>query len=186
MSGRWATYGRPTQRFLPAAAPPYRRQKPRVISDNERRGVMTGWDRIVEDKIQRAIEEGVFDDLPGKGRPLNLDEAPFEDSDMRLAHHLLRSSGYTLPWIAERQEIENDIRGARSGLLRSWQRYGTAVSSAWAQGEWQRALDAFRRQVEAINARIRDYNLVVPVSAAQRQLLDPEREVGTITAETGI
>jgi DnaJ family protein C protein 28 len=147
---------------------------------------MTGWDRLVEEKIQKAIEEGVFDDLPGKGRPLNLDEAPFEEPDMRLAHHLLRSSGYTLPWIAERKEIENDIRGARSGLLRSWRRHGAAVPNEWTQGEWQRAVNAFRRQVEAINARIRDYNLVVPVSAAQRQLLDPEREVGTITTGTDI
>jgi DnaJ family protein C protein 28 len=147
---------------------------------------MTGWDRIVEEKIQRAIEEGAFDDLPGKGRPLNLDEAPFEDPDMRLAHHLLRSSGYTLPWIAERKEIENDIQGARSHLARSWQWYRAAGASDWAQGEWQRALDAFRRQVEVINVRIRNYNLVVPVSAAQRQLLDVEREVGTITAESGV
>ncbi len=145
---------------------------------------MTGWDRIVEEKIQKAIEEGAFDDLPGKGRPLNLDEAPFEDPDMRLAHHLLRSSGYTLPWIAERREIENDIRGARSCLARSWRWYRAAGRGDWAHGEWQRALDAFRRQVEGINVRIRNYNLVVPVSAAQRQLLDSEREVGAITAES--
>jgi DnaJ family protein C protein 28 len=147
---------------------------------------MTGWDRIVEEKIQRAIEEGVFDELPGKGRPLKLDEAAFEDPDMRLAHHLLRSSGYTLPWIAGRREIENDIRGARSGLLRSWRRYGAAHAGDLAHGEWRRALDAFLRQVEVINARIRDYNLAVPVSAVQRQPLDPEREVGEITAEAGI
>ena len=147
---------------------------------------MTGWDRIVEERIQRAIEEGVFDELPGVGQPLKWDDAPFEDPDMRLAHHLLRSSGYTLPWIAERREIENDLRGARSGLLRSWERYGAAVSSEWAQREWGRAVDAFRRQVEVINDRIRNYNLVVPVSAVQRQLVDPEREVGEITIRSGV
>lgn len=147
---------------------------------------MTPWDRIAEEKILRAIEEGVFDELPGRGRPLKLDEAPFENPDMRLAHHLLRSSGYTLPWIAERREIENDIRGARCNLIRCWQRYGAARAGDLAQGEWRRGLDAFRRQVEVINARIRDYNLAVPVSAAQRGLVDPEREVGEVTAEAAI
>lgn len=30
--------------------------------------------RIVEDKIKEAIKNGEFDNLPGKGKPLNLKE----------------------------------------------------------------------------------------------------------------
>ncbi len=58
----------------------------------------------IEDHIRRAIEEGKFDDLPGKGKPLKLEDDPFVDPEWRLAHHMLRCSGFSLPWIERRQE----------------------------------------------------------------------------------
>ena len=30
--------------------------------------------KLVEERIQKAQEEGVFDNLPGKGKPLQLDD----------------------------------------------------------------------------------------------------------------
>ena len=52
-----------------------------------------------EDQIRRAMEEGKFDDLPGEGKPLRLENDPFEDPEWRMAHHVLRNGGFTLPWI---------------------------------------------------------------------------------------
>lgn len=141
---------------------------------------MSGWDRLVEERIQRAIEEGAFDALPGTGRPPELDEKPFEDPEMRLAHRVLRSSGYTLPWIAERREIEIDIKTARRCLARSWSHFQRIATSNWDDHDWRRALDVFRRQVELINKRIGNYNLIVPVLVAQRRLLKVEDELGEI------
>ncbi len=43
----------------------------------------------IEDLIQRAIQEGKFSDLPGKGKPLRLDDNPHADPDWQLAYHLL-------------------------------------------------------------------------------------------------
>ncbi|MEA3440806.1 MAG: DUF1992 domain-containing protein [Chloroflexota bacterium] len=56
---------------------------------------MTG----IEEHIRRAMEEGKFDDLPGKGKPLRLDHNPHEDPQWRTAYRMLRNSGFTLPWI---------------------------------------------------------------------------------------
>ena len=67
-----------------------------------------------EEQIRRAIEEGKFDNLPGKGKPLHLDQNPFEDPDWRLANHVLKTSGFSLPWIEKRNEIEALIQTARS------------------------------------------------------------------------
>lgn len=43
------------------------------------------FETLVEKKIRQALADGEFDDLPGKGQPLNLDEyfAAPEDNGMK-------------------------------------------------------------------------------------------------------
>jgi hypothetical protein len=50
------------------------------------------WDRIVEERIREAQSEGMFDNLPGKGRPLNLDDDNGVPEDLRLAFKVLKNS----------------------------------------------------------------------------------------------
>jgi len=64
-------------------------------------------DRIVEERIQRAQEDGVFDKLPGKGKPLNLEDESFVPEDLRLTYKILKNSN-CLPLEMElRKEIFN-------------------------------------------------------------------------------
>ena len=42
--------------------------------------------RVAEQKIQEAIEEGKFDNLPGKGKPIVFDDDMFTPSHIRLAN----------------------------------------------------------------------------------------------------
>src|SRR5437764_12345618 len=64
-------------------------------------------DEIVEERIQKAQEEGVFDNLPGKGKPLRLDDDEFVPEDLRLAYKILKNSN-CLPIETElRKEIFN-------------------------------------------------------------------------------
>src|SRR5215475_1259152 len=48
--------------------------------------------RIVEERIQKAQEEGVFDNLPGKGKPLKVDDDSAIPEDLRLAYKVLKNS----------------------------------------------------------------------------------------------
>ena len=50
------------------------------------------FDRLVEERIREAQSEGMFDNLPGKGRPLNLDEDNGVPEDLRLAYKVLKNS----------------------------------------------------------------------------------------------
>ncbi|MDR2368673.1 MAG: DUF1992 domain-containing protein [Deltaproteobacteria bacterium] len=50
---------------------------------------------IAERKILEAIELGMFDDLPGAGKPLPEDDLANLPDDLRLAWRILRGSGYT-------------------------------------------------------------------------------------------
>jgi DnaJ family protein C protein 28 len=139
---------------------------------------------FIDEIIRRAVAEGRFDNLPGKGRPLDLRENPFEDPAWRTAYKLLRNSGFSLPWIETRREIESGRERARQALSRAWQdrreRLASGSSQQAEEGPWRRALDAFHAQVAELNRQIRDYNLQVPAPQFQRPLLDTEREVQAV------
>jgi len=81
----------------------------------------------IDEIIRQAMKEGKFDDLPGKGKPLNLDQNPHQDPEWRVAHHLLKSGGFSLPWIERLGEIDEELGGARSSL---------AISRDWQQNSW--------------------------------------------------
>lgn len=53
---------------------------------------MSFFDRIVEERIRAAQAEGAFDNLPGKGKPLNLDDDSGVPEDLRLAFKVLKNA----------------------------------------------------------------------------------------------
>jgi hypothetical protein len=64
-------------------------------------------DKIVEERIQRAQEDGVFDDLPGKGKPLKLEDDSFVPEDLRLTYKILKNSNCLPVEIELRKQIFN-------------------------------------------------------------------------------
>jgi hypothetical protein len=53
------------------------------------------FDRIVEAIIKDAMERGEFDNLPGKGKPIDLTEYFETPEEVRLAHSILKNAGMT-------------------------------------------------------------------------------------------
>jgi len=49
---------------------------------------------LAERRIEEAIARGEFDELPGAGRPLELDDDPLVPEDMRVACRILKNAGY--------------------------------------------------------------------------------------------
>jgi DnaJ family protein C protein 28 len=138
----------------------------------------------VEEHIRRAMEAGDFDDLQGAGKPLNLDENPYEDPEWRIAYRVLQNSGYTLPWIEARREIDVSLAKARQALQRTWEWWESAYSTndASVEADWNKALNRFRDEISAINERICSYNLEVPSDRFQMPTLDVEREIKLTTS----
>lgn len=60
---------------------------------------------IAEEKIRQAMERGEFDNLPGAGRPLLLDDDSLVPEDLRVAYKVLRNAGCLPPEIELRKEI---------------------------------------------------------------------------------
>ena len=139
----------------------------------------------IEDHIRKAFEEGKFNDLPGKGKPLKLDENPLVDPEWQMAYHVLQSSGYSLPWIETRREILEDLEKARAGLLRTfhWRQAELAgkTPSPLIEEEWTRAQESFRSQAEDLNKRIFNYNLEIPSSQFALAPIDVEKTLDSVS-----
>ena len=61
--------------------------------------------KLAEEKIKKAAERGDFDDLPGKGKPLELEDDSKVPEDLRLAYKVLKNAGYTPPELDMNKEI---------------------------------------------------------------------------------
>lgn len=66
-------------------------------------------ERMAEANIQAAARHGVFDNLPGRGKPLPPDEARHVPAELRAGYRLLKNSGFIPPEVARAREI-NDLR----------------------------------------------------------------------------
>lgn len=51
-------------------------------------------DFLVEQRLSEAVSRGEFDDLPGAGKPLALDDDPLVPEELRLAHRILKNAGF--------------------------------------------------------------------------------------------
>jgi len=142
------------------------------------------------DAIDRAMADGFFDNLPGRGKPLDLsdDDNPFVPDDMRLAYRVLRNAGVRLPWIEERKVID----ARRADLERQIERHATWLRGeldrinripaylrssrrARLQAEHVKFVETMTSALEEVNERISMYNLSVPVVSGQIFPLDPQK-----------
>jgi DnaJ family protein C protein 28 len=142
----------------------------------------------IEEQLRKAMEEGKFDNLPGKGKPLHLDDSnPHADPEWELAYHMLKDSGFSLPWIETIREIEQDIEAARKDLQIAWDWYqASKVESHHGSGPsaaWERSQSSFKDKLASLNQRIRDYNLLVPNTRFQRPMLNFDQELKKIISD---
>ncbi len=126
--------------------------------------------RWVEELIRQAIEQGEFDHLQGKGKPLHWEEDPFTPPDLQLAYHLLRSNGFTLPWIETRRELIAEIDQLRRTVAKFRVDRGGSVLD-----ERQKA--SLSKRIDELNGRIRSYNILVPLERFQLPILDHKTEL---------
>jgi len=62
-------------------------------------------ERLAEERIKKAQDEGAFDDLPGRGQPLRLDDDAHVPEDLRLAWRVLKNADCLPPELLAQREI---------------------------------------------------------------------------------
>lgn len=128
-------------------------RRPAVRRDPEG-GLRLGltWESVTERLIREAQEAGHFDDLPGAGRRLELDDDPRE-GEMGLAFHILRTNDAAPPWIVADREarrcadavervLTHATRAGRAGGPSPVERVRLRTRLAGAADDHDRAVDA--------------------------------------------
>ena len=70
-------------------------------------------DFIAEQRIAEAIANGDLDDLPGAGKPLELDDDSHVPEELRVAYRILKNAGFVPPEI----ESLRDAKAERKLVL---------------------------------------------------------------------
>lgn len=61
--------------------------------------------KLAEQRIHQAHQDGAFEDLPGQGRPLELEDDSQVPAHLRTAYRMLRNSGHLPPELETNAEI---------------------------------------------------------------------------------
>lgn len=64
-----------------------------------------GFEKIIESRIKKAQEDGAFEDLPGRGQPLPLEDDRHIPEDLRLAYKVLKNADCLPPEVQLRKDI---------------------------------------------------------------------------------
>ena len=89
---------------------------------------MSPFDLLAERRIRDAQARGEFDDLPGSGRPLDLEDDPPVPEELRVAYRLLKNAGFVPP----EPEMHREIRSIERLLERSVEGERAALASRLA------------------------------------------------------
>ncbi len=116
---------------------------------------MLALDLIAESKLAEAALAGAFDNLPGAGKPLHLDDDRLIPEDVRMAYRILRNSGYVPPELDARREaakLRNLLAVATDDGARGRAAARLALIEMALEASGKRALgrgDAYRRRILA-------------------------------------
>ena len=71
----------------------------------ERDEYLSNFWRIAEERIREAQQAGLFDDLPGKGKPLELEDLSWVPEELRIGYHVLKNAHVLPPEAELRKDI---------------------------------------------------------------------------------
>lgn len=75
--------------------------------DKKSREFVPQHENLIEIKIKQAMYDGEFDNLPGKGEPLNLDKMSNVPEHLRAGYQLLKNSGFVPEELRLKKEMES-------------------------------------------------------------------------------
>ncbi len=76
------------------------------LQDDNAEESVQQFENSVEKKIKKVMAEGKFDNLQGKGKPLDLNKYSEIPEHMRTAYHVIKNAGYVPEEVRLKKEME--------------------------------------------------------------------------------
>jgi hypothetical protein len=142
------------------------------------RGKGRNWSDVVEELLEEARTRGDFDNLEGKGQPLQIDTNPYA-GDRALGYSLLKNNNLAPPEIERGKEIDVELRRAEE-LLAVLRRRRDALNPqrGTATASERHAYNLVRDTTESryeealrgVNSKILSLNIIAPAALHRRRI----------------
>ena len=109
---------------------------------------------VVEQRIWQSMEEGHFENLAGKGKPLDLNTNPHADPSEDTLYRILSKNGCAPEWVELNKQIRSDAAEWRSALKKAW-----AYNINGNNAKWTECSEVLKVQMNAINNKVRGFIL---------------------------
>jgi DnaJ homolog subfamily C member 28 len=108
---------------------------------------------VIDQIMARAQADGLMDNLPGQGKPLNLGDDDLVPDEYRLGFRMLKSSGFAPPWVEARRELDAERARLAQWLTRTTQRWPHLAAPAreTLRAEYRKKLDDLQRLIVSFN-----------------------------------
>ncbi|KAL5742858.1 hypothetical protein ACOSP7_029590 [Xanthoceras sorbifolium] len=130
---------------------------------------------VVEQRIWHSMEEGQFENLQGKGKPLNLNTDPHADPAEDTLYRILSKNGCAPEWVELNKDIRSQVSQWRVALKKAW----AIKRNGDDQTKWAQSSEVLQNQLRDINNKVFRYNLIVPFGR-QMSGLKWEKEVALL------
>jgi hypothetical protein len=148
------------------------------------------WRDLVEEILGEARENGDFDNLPGKGKPLRLQDDVYS-GDKALAYHLLKNNDMAPPEIERGKQIDAEIARADEILATLRRRCnallgGGRIPSASDRRAYNLVRDnaeaSYREVLREANSNVLSLNIIAP-AILHRPLIPVEKRMQAFAEE---
>lgn len=118
-------------------------------------------DHLIERRIREAQLRGEFDDLPGTGAPLELDDDSLVPGELRMVYRILKNAGYVPPELEALRDVrqleqalaETQVPDERTRLLARMNALLTRTSMGRRRGDLRIEAAYFRKIGEKLARR---------------------------------
>lgn len=123
---------------------------------------------LIEELIEDGRQRGLFEALPGAGKPLDLEQNIYEGS-AALANQLMKNNDIRPAWLSYRMDVTQRIEEFRTDIRVTWDRYRAAFEQSAGDSHrpalsigWDDACRRWQTTIEQLNKAIDSYNLKRP------------------------
>lgn len=145
---------------------------------------------LSDERIRAARARGEFNDLPGRGKPIEQDPLinnPFVDRTEYFLNRIIQRNGAAPPWVIMQQEVDTEVTTLRSQMKSAFKRcteemaeQGVFINKPSLLKQFNRIEHSFfDKEVNRINMRLRSYNVMCP-EPVRKPLLKLDEEVENV------